>query len=465
MFQQLLLHALLVLHPLLESDADRVGNRSDFVSPESDHAIGGDAAQLLVYRREGNAGTQRQRNEPADGLHIRHQGATGLAQTHEHLERLTFLVFRYRHIHFAHRSLDTTGGSAEQLGPGPSGTTLEVFALSFVQHLLRPAQLGLQLGNRRLEFRHALTTHLATALLLHHLLRRGSRREHLHVPTAVAIHRDALAVQRVRQLVDLTHVVLCCFIREVARLADGAVGMLLERRLHANVPLGRHVVRRHEHSLPCLRHFVEADVPRLPNALHQLVGIPAFSLGDLHEVVVHVGHQHARLIPHERHGKEWLDSRRASCDDRDRSRRRHRREIAVSQATHRTDALTCGISGARLVRTPNALFPLGEHATQQCQALALDLGLFVHKAHELAGQLDGVFGMVGNAELHEQVGPPHDSQPDATNAVCKFGDLRQRIPVRVDHVLEEMGAQMHDLPQRVPIQLTVFHKHADVDRS
>src|SRR5256885_16823202 len=47
--QEVLLDALLLLHPFFDRDADRVGHREHFVRPEADDPIGGDAPQLAVH--------------------------------------------------------------------------------------------------------------------------------------------------------------------------------------------------------------------------------------------------------------------------------------------------------------------------------------------------------------------------------------------------------------------------------
>ena len=99
--------------------------------------------------------------------------------------------------------------------------------------------------------------------LLLHLLRRAAGGEHLLVAPAVAIHRDALAVELVRQPVDLLDVLLGGVVGEVGGLGDRRVAVLLEGGLHPDVPLGRDVVRGDEHALPLLRHLGEVDVARL----------------------------------------------------------------------------------------------------------------------------------------------------------------------------------------------------------
>ena len=71
------------------------------------------------------------------------------------------------------------------------------------------------------------------------------------------------------------------------------------------MPLGPDLVGGDEHPLPLFGHFGEADVPRFRDPPHQLLGATPPPL----RVFVHVGHQHAGLVPHERHREERLDPR------------------------------------------------------------------------------------------------------------------------------------------------------------
>src|SRR6184192_1948759 len=148
--------------------------------------------------------------------------------------------------------------------------------------------------------------------------------EHLHLARCVAVHRHALAAELVGVAVDLLDIFLGRVVREVAGLGDRRVGELLEGGLHLDVPLGGHVVRRHEHALPLRGHLVEVDVARRGDPLHERVRVPAFLLREAHESLVDVGHQHAGLVAHERDREQRLDPRRAPRDDRDRPRGRHR---------------------------------------------------------------------------------------------------------------------------------------------
>src|SRR5207245_3273304 len=61
--QQILLDALLVLHPLLERDPDRVGHGQHLVRPEADGAVRRDDAQLSVDLLQWNSGAHGERDE------------------------------------------------------------------------------------------------------------------------------------------------------------------------------------------------------------------------------------------------------------------------------------------------------------------------------------------------------------------------------------------------------------------
>src|SRR5439155_24873228 len=76
-----------------------------------------------------------------------------------------------------------------------------------------------------------------STLGLDHLLGGRAGREHLLVPGAVAVHRHALAAEAIGEAVDLLDVVLGRLVREVAGFGYRRIGELLERRLHADMPL------------------------------------------------------------------------------------------------------------------------------------------------------------------------------------------------------------------------------------
>ena len=109
---------------------------------------------------------------------------------------------------------------------------------------------------------------LRPAIALRSRLLCGASRENLVVAGAVAIHSHALALERVRELVNRPNILRRCRMREVGRLRDRGIAILLEGGLHPDVPLGRDIVRSNEYSLTLLRHFLEVDVAFLGDFLH-----------------------------------------------------------------------------------------------------------------------------------------------------------------------------------------------------
>ena len=89
----------------------------------------------------------------------------------------------------------------------------------------------------------------------------------------------------------------------------------------------------------------------------------------------------------------------------------------------------------------------------------------VDKRHHLFSQLDGLLGVIGNPQGDEHIGPSHDAQADLSVGVGHLGDLRQRIPVEFDHIVQKMDGQMHDLFEPLPIDLTLPHHQPQVDGS
>ena len=113
-----------------------------------------------------------------------------------------------------------------------------------------------------------------------------------------------------------------------------------------------------------------------------------------------------------------------------------------------------------LVRAPDASLPLGEYAADLGEPLGLPLALLVHELLDLPAQLDAFLRVVGDAELHEQVGQAHHAEADAPDPLRQIGDLRQRILVGVDDVVEEVGREVDDAAEVVPVDLPVLDESA-----
>ncbi len=150
-------------------------------------------------------------------------------------------------------------------------------------------------------------------------------------------------------------------------------------------------------------------------------------------------------------------------DDRDRARGRDRGDVAVAEHLHWAHALAVRIARARLVGAPDRARPLGERATLVGEPLALLLRLDIQELHHLPPHLHSFGRIVRNAEAHEHVREAHDAEADAANALGEGVDLRERILVDVDDVVEEVRRELDVALERVPVHAPVDHVVADVD--
>src|SRR5688500_5174214 len=70
--EQLLLDALLLLHPALDGDADRIVYRQDLVGAQADRAVGADAAKLAVNLLDRYTRSQPEAEEPPKRCDVQH---------------------------------------------------------------------------------------------------------------------------------------------------------------------------------------------------------------------------------------------------------------------------------------------------------------------------------------------------------------------------------------------------------
>src|SRR5829696_1842085 len=172
---------------------------------------------------------------------------------------------------------------------------------------------------------------------------------------------------------------------------------------------------------------------------HQLLRVEAALFGELDELGVDVGHLHVGLTAHEGDGEERLDAARAAGDHGDGACRRYGGYGRVP------DPIAPGLVARAL--------EVGHDATLLGEGPALLPGLVVHELHHPLGEGETLFGVVGDAELDEQVGEAHDPEPDAPVPPAHPVYLFQRIIVLLDHVVEEADRGVHRLPQLVPVDL------------
>src|SRR5262249_13384102 len=129
------------------------------------------------------------------------------------------------------------------------------------------------------------------------------------------------------------------------------------------------------------------------------------------------------------------------------------------------DPRSFGVARAGRVGTPDRARPLREHATRLGQLFRGDLRLLVQELHELEAELHALVGVVGHPQLHQQDGPAHYSEPDGRVPLRQSVDLCERVRVRIDHVVEEVGAEVHRGAQPVPVDPAILDEQPDVDRA
>ena len=249
-------------------------------------------------------------------------------------------------------------------------------------------------------------------------------------------HRDAQAAQVVGQLVGLGHVLDRGRLRQVDRLGDPVVRVPLEGRLHPDVPLRRDLVGGDEHLADVFRHPGQAvQRPLLGHLLHQLRGVEPPPLRHRLEVGIREREVPVAHDVAEGDGEERFDPGGAAGDDADRPR--------GGDGRHR------GIPD-RLALAIGASSPVGERAPLLRQAGRLIPADRGDELHHLVAQLQRRLAVVGDAELDQEVGPPHHPQADPAVGVDLLHDLVQRIRVHLDHVVQEPDREAHHALQLVP---------------
>jgi hypothetical protein len=104
------------------------------------------------------------------------------------------------------------------------------------------------------------------------------------------------------------------------------------------------------------------------------------------------------------------------------------------------------------------------------EARGLVMGLFLDEAHEALGEGESLLGVVGDVQLEEEVGPAHHPEPHPPVGLHGGLDLRERVRIHLDHVVEEPHGEPHHALQLVPVQSggaarSLAHEACDVHRA
>src|SRR2546422_2197089 len=246
-----------LLHPDVPFDClrNRVGDRVDALPMVDGNPRAADALELVDDLVDRDAGPQAERHETRDAFRERRGVSAAAADLREHLEE-AFLVLVDRDVQGAVPGQDLLSAARDHVGTGS-----------------RPDDgwLGGHLDVDRFRF----------------LRLRDSDVENLVLARAVAVHRDAFAMEVEREQVRLLHILDGGLPREINRLRDRGVAPVLEGGLHSDMPFRRDVVGRREDLLPLLRDFLQAarGPVVVENLLHEVLPPKSLALRDFLEVV------------------------------------------------------------------------------------------------------------------------------------------------------------------------------------
>ena len=148
--------------------------------------------------------------------------------------------------------------------------------------------------------------------------------------------------------------------------------------------------------------------------------------------------------------------------NRDGAGRRHGGDVAVAELPHRADPLASG--RARRSRPgPRCCAPTpGTRRGWWPAAPTRASASSSMKAWIRRPRSTRLVGVVRHAEQDEGVGQAHEPSPMRRMRCARSVISRERIVVRVDHVLEEMGAEVHHLAKTVPVDFAVPDERTDL---
>src|SRR2546426_826554 len=401
-----------LLHPDVSLDRlrDRVGDRVDALSVVDRDPRAPDALELVDDLVDRDAGPQAQRHEPGDPFREGRRVAAAAADLREDLEE-AFLVLVDGDVEGAVSREDLLRAARDHVraGAGPQGRRLRG---NFDADRLRLLRL------------------------------RDPDVQDLVLARAVAVHGNAFALELVGEEVRLLHILDGGLARQVDRLRDRSVAVILERGLHTDVPLGCDVVCRGEHALPFLRDLLQS--PRrsvvVEDLLHEVRLPEALALRDLLEVFEEVGKLlsvHYALVPNQAE----LRLAAAGCvsDHRERAGGRDGRDVGIAD-----------MQALLLVTAP---LPSGIDSALFRELCALIISGFMDKSHTLAAPFDPLLGVVLDLEHEEHAGEAHDTEADLSGRTRHLLDLLDGVRIHVDDIVEHANRRTDGPFELLPVDI------------
>ena len=95
--------------------------------------------------------------------------------------------------------------------------------------------------------------------------------------------------------------------------------------------------------------------------------------------------------------------------------------------------------------------PVRERSALLGQPRRLIVALLLDEGDEPVGQIQRLLAVVGQLEGEEKIGPAHDAETDAAVGLDGGVDLRQRIGIHLDDVVEEAHGEANDALELLPV--------------
>src|SRR5436309_66878 len=385
-----------LLHPDVPLDRlrDCVGDRVDALPVVDCDARAPDALELVDDLVDRDAGAQAERDEARDAFREGRRVSAAAADLREDLEQ-AFLVLVDGHVQRAVSGEDLLRSTGDHVGTRA-----------------RPDHGGL---GWHLDVNRFRLVRFCDADV-----------EDLVLARAVAVHRDAFAVEVKGEQVRLLHVLDGGLPREINRLRDGRVTPVLEGGLHTNVPFRRDVVRGGEDPLPFLGDLLQA--PRravvVEDFLHEIVAPESLAFCDFFKVVEEIRQLlavHNALVPDQ--AELGLAAAGRIRDHRERAGRRDRRDVRVAKP--------------QALLLVSAALPRGIDAALLGELRALIISGFLDKLHDLAAPFDAFLRIVRDLEHEQHAREAHDPEADLSRGVGHLFDLLHWVRVHVDDVVQQ----------------------------
>ena len=212
-----------------------------------DRRMATDAFQLSNDIFRFNPGSKSQRDQATDCLGLRGCTTSCLSDLIKDLKKLSLLILVHRHIEVSTTGADLSGGTMD--------------------HIL--ASLWLSLSARETPLPPSIDPARGNHPFIKNLFR----------PTPIPVDGHSLATQFVSQLIDLGHIIDGRLMREIDRLGNGIVCILLKSRLHPDMILRSDIMGGHKEFSDVLRNFFKIlDIPAVSDLPHQLFRIESFLL-------------------------------------------------------------------------------------------------------------------------------------------------------------------------------------------